>query len=775
MKRLVVYLFIAVLVSACEIIKSKIPIRKPIQAITPTETPLVVAPPVLTMGKLELNKTDFMDQIQYSVGLDTLSATKAIESFVNRKRWIAEAEHRGYDTVQSFKEEYDTYKKIHLAELNFDKNEINRLAEEAYQFYQKEINCSTIYLPISPYASAADTLALYKKMLDLRAYALKNKNFGILAREWSKDFKTKEKQGNLGWMSVFNLIYPLEKVAFNTPVDSISRPIRTKLGYYLIKTNGVRKNSGRVSVKQIYKYLPNDISARDYERAFKSLDSLRKKIKTDSDFNYGVQKYSDDKASKNSNGAMPIFGIGNRMEQVFEEAAFKLDINEVSTPVKTSSGLSVMKLIEKLPPMSKTTFMDSYKREFVSNSRAEHLKSIRINKIKTQYNFIQYKEILDAASSYADERLETRNWTIKGGDFNTFILFSIGKRKVTVNELYKYILERQSFEKWPSTYKYKEIYGLFYDNFLQKTLIEVDENEMLKFQKENLSLLDKTREDLLIGRLKEDVVIRAAMDTAAIHRYFDENSNLFMHRESSQIIRAIFNDDQVYKKFTEIRDKGEPYPLKKGIKPMYFPRNETLLTVENKKTLDKLAGYLKKNSGYIVEVTANCDSREATTVASSRLKAVVDYLVSQGLPITRIQEKNNENKVLVDRFDFVKNQRVTFQFFTKFESDLIKVFNDRNPGSIAVKTESMDRDEFQKTIGLKWQNQSGRTVTNGKTEEYTIKIIRGKKTFREAKYDALSKYQQHLENRFVQSLKNKYTANYNLNELIQLVNELKKP
>ncbi|MFN3551142.1 MAG: peptidylprolyl isomerase [Endomicrobiia bacterium] len=92
-------------------------------------------------------------------------------------------------------------------------------------------------------------------LLSLRAGA----DFSIIAKAKSEDIATKEKGGDLGYITKGMLLPELEEVVFRLKVGEISEPIKTNLGYHIIK---VEDKKGRIEAKfdkqtkeRIYKFL----------------------------------------------------------------------------------------------------------------------------------------------------------------------------------------------------------------------------------------------------------------------------------------------------------------------------------------------------------------------------------------------------------------------------------------------------------------------------------------------------------------------------------------
>ncbi|MEZ4734304.1 MAG: peptidylprolyl isomerase [Caldilineaceae bacterium] len=75
-------------------------------------------------------------------------------------------------------------------------------------------------------------------------------------------------------------------------------------------------------------------------------EELRQRILAGEDFATLAQQYSDDTGSGAEGGDLGWFGAG-RMVAPFEEAAFSLEVDEISEPIKTEFGYHIIEVLEK--------------------------------------------------------------------------------------------------------------------------------------------------------------------------------------------------------------------------------------------------------------------------------------------------------------------------------------------------------------------------------------------------------------------------------------------
>jgi peptidyl-prolyl cis-trans isomerase SurA len=178
--------------------------------------------------------------------IDKRSLDEYVTLFKNFKLKVAEAEAQGIDTTAAFLSELNEYRQ-QLAQPYLETAKNEQLVRDAYDRSKESSEVSAILIAFPKLDRGlipADTLASYKKAMEVWTKANKGADFETLVKDYSDDegSKANERPGYIGWFSPANLIPSLELALCGTPVGVVSPPIRSSVGYYLLKINDRRAN-----------------------------------------------------------------------------------------------------------------------------------------------------------------------------------------------------------------------------------------------------------------------------------------------------------------------------------------------------------------------------------------------------------------------------------------------------------------------------------------------------------------------------------------------------
>jgi foldase protein PrsA len=159
--------------------------------------------------------------------------------------------------------------------------------------------------------------------------------------------------------------------------------------------------------KQLKNYYNNDIKpeirARHILVSSKSkAEDIKKQLDKGADFATLAKKNSTDTATASKGGDLGWFGAGE-MDSDFENAAYKLKVNEISGPVKTSYGYHIIQLTGEK------------KKKPYSEMKKDVVKQYKESKVTTEkIQSVLKKELKAADIKVKDEDLKTTFDTLLG-------------------------------------------------------------------------------------------------------------------------------------------------------------------------------------------------------------------------------------------------------------------------------------------------------------------------------------------------------------------------
>ena len=363
---------------------------------------------IATVGNEVITIDEFISSFQKNNQISKASEKdlqEYLDLYINFRLKVKEGKASQIDTAISFQKEFSAYRKQSAQQYLIDKEISDQLVQEAKERIKHYIRASHIMVTCVPDANPKDTLAAYQKAMEIRSKVLNGEmTFAEAAVLFSDDFsardmvnpETRKKQhgnkGDLGYFTIFSLIYPFENGAYNTPVNSISLPIRSSYGYHIIYVQDKIEALERVSVAQIFVADTLAYKGMMSPEAKSKIEAIQQELNSGVSFEDVVTKYSEDQYSKDNGGVMESFPL-NRRPGDFVKASISLQYNEVSQPVGTIMGWHILKLIEILP----LTMTDDEATYFVRtriprDSRSHLSKDSFIARLKKDYQYTELKK-----------------------------------------------------------------------------------------------------------------------------------------------------------------------------------------------------------------------------------------------------------------------------------------------------------------------------------------------------------------------------------------------
>ncbi len=449
-----------------------------------------------------------------------------IPLYARFKMKVKEAENLKLDTLPNIQSEIGSYKKQLAKSYLTDKEVINKLVKEAYERKKKDVRVSHILISIP--RGASDTEKVFHKVDSIYNAILKGADFTTIAKHVSEDRQSAINGGDVGFFNVLQIVYPFETAAYETPVGKLAKPFRTVYGYHILKKTDERPARGEIQVAQIMINIKESQGVEGAERAKKLADSLYTQLKKGANFEDLVEKYSDDKFSKNTKGVLQTISVGQMVPE-FEDAAFSLNKpGDISSPVKTKFGYHIIKLIQKIPLKPYDSVKTDLEKRIEKDGRIDIAKQQYIDKLKTKLHYKEYPNALTELINKIPDSTLT-NGSFRGNDYKKYTakLFEMDGN-ISFNQA--------DFANYIDSYTKGRIYGgkesalrSLFKNYVDKAINDYQENKLIDENEEYKNLLTEYKDGIIIFDLTEkNVWNKATQDTTGIKTFFENNRNKYM-------------------------------------------------------------------------------------------------------------------------------------------------------------------------------------------------------------------------------------------------------
>jgi peptidyl-prolyl cis-trans isomerase SurA len=479
----------------------------------------------------------------YNKNKTNVKTEKAFRDYLNLyiayRLKIKEAKQRGYDTLPQMVSDLENLRQQILPNYLNDKEAVNKLVEEAFVGSQKDIHLAHLFISFQQ-NGIIDTLAALKKLAAAQEQLKTNPDFSAVAKQYSDDPSAKTNGGDLDWVTVFSLPYALENLAYSTGVGKISQVYKSKAGYHLFKKIAERKSPGRIKALQILIAFPPGADNSEKDAKKRLADSIYKLLQKGDDFGVLASKYSNDIVSGAANGQMQEFGIGE-YDPVFETTVYALQKNAISKPFLTAHGYHIVKVLEKLPPVSKTDAkaMETLRTRVEQNDRMASTKTVLANRILKQSGFKTFSVNNNELWAYSDSIFNSSAPGIPVHLTASSALVKIGQTDFLVSDWISYA---QTFRYKPDGSGIKP-YPQLWDEFVQAMALNYYQSNLEKYNEEFKAQIDEFRDgNLFFEIMQREVWGPAQTDSIALEKFFEKNRSKYYWSQSADAVIFYAND-----------------------------------------------------------------------------------------------------------------------------------------------------------------------------------------------------------------------------------------
>ncbi|MCL1851071.1 MAG: peptidylprolyl isomerase [Bacteroidetes bacterium] len=509
------------------------------------------------VGDESVTATEFLNTFSKNNSLEKATASEVrdyLNLYINFKLKVKDGYDTQIDMTPTFQRELVSYRQQSAKSYLVDKEVTDQLIKEAMERSKEMIRASHILVICPPDASPKDSLAAYHKILDIRRKIIsKSLTFPDAAVLFSDDPSAKDEmgankkiqygnKGDLGYFTVFELIYPFETAAYNTPLGECSLPVRTQFGYHIIWVQDRQPMVSKINISQILLIDSAAHSGNMSPAVKEKLQLIVEELKAGKDFATLAEQYTEDPASKENSGKLdPFNATTSRRPGDYIKQCISLQKGQISDPFPSVIGWHIIKLNELVFPEIKDdekyyNIVSKIQRDSRSSKSVESL----IIKLKKEYNYSDKGKA--AAFKLLLKKLNVDNVLPPATDLMAISgveklkpLASFANQTVTVQDFIQY-LDRS---------KVTNINGKA-DNFLNIQFDNLIKDRILKYEFDNLEnkypeykeLISEYHQGMILFDMNNEKVWSESLkDTVAFEAFYEKN------------------------KFNYLDDKGEPKPL----------------------------------------------------------------------------------------------------------------------------------------------------------------------------------------------------------------------
>lgn len=625
---------------------------------------------LFTYGKTPVSATDFIKAYEKNNVNPDHSAKNIndyLQLYINSRLKIKEAYARGYDTLPQQIEDLSNLRSQILDNYMNDPETLDALVMEAFRRSQKDIHLAHIYIPFTTTNGQPDTVMAVKKINDANTLLKQGKEFSSIAEQFSDDPSVKTNKGDIGYITVFNLPYNFENLAYNTPAGKFSSIYKSKHGYHIFKNLGERKPLGKMRAAQIMLAIPpgaEDVTEKNVARL---ADSLYQRIMAGDDFGKLAATFSNDFISAAANGLMPEFGIG-QFEPEFENKVYNLPAyGPASKPFRTTHGYHIVKKISNKPVITDVndkSNLAEIRKQVQQNDRMEVMQKKIYEKVVKKAGFKKLVYDEKEFTLLSDSLLDFKSPPVKLKMNRQTPVYKLGDHNLTMNDWVNYA----------QTYRYKtdgsgiKSYDLLMNEFKQDFAKEYYRNHLEDFNVEFSRQLQEFRDgNLFFEIMQKEIWGHAQEDSVGLKKYYEANRATYKWDKSADAIIFYCGDENTASQLNSMVKKN-PEAWKNNMASF----GEKVISDSGRYELSQIPAKDKNKlqAGMVTSPVVNEGDHSASFAYILKLYNTTDqrsFAEARGLALNDYQDYLEQQWVnkLRKKYPVVVNQKVLQRLYSK--------------------------------------------------------------------------------------------------------------
>jgi peptidyl-prolyl cis-trans isomerase SurA len=524
---------------------------------TPKQSDIIVA----SFDNHQIKMKEFEDAYVKNVGSveqakkDSLSQLKNfLDLYVKFKMKLRDAEIKGYDQDTVLKNELTDYQRKIGSSYILEKKIVEPWVDTLYNRRKWEYRVS--HIMVTTQQGKRSDSAAYQLAQSVLDSIKQGASFEDMAKKYSDDRFSKDKGGDIFYITAGQVPWQFEDAVYATPVGKVyPEVVKTRFGYHIIKVTEKRARVPKIRASHILAAYTNKKGVSDTAAAKAKIDSVMEQLKNGADFAELAKKYSDDTGTKEKGGDLGFFER-RQMVPAFDEAAFNLKkVGDISGIIQSPFGYHIIKLTGKQEYPSLVQDKDDLKK-ILQKTRYNDLLDSLDAKYEKEYNYHLFDQNLDKIVKATDS-LRVGGTSEKLDEIKELPVYSYASDTVTAGKL----LDRMSSTSDYSNRFYSKV---LFDKAIQKfsndDLLAAASMDLPKTDKDFADLMEDYKNGIYIFKLQDDEVwSKLNPDSTQLYQYYEQNKDKYKWPDRVDAAEIYVKSDSLAKHLYSLLEKGNNF------------------------------------------------------------------------------------------------------------------------------------------------------------------------------------------------------------------------
>lgn len=519
----------------------------------------VPAQVVAEFGKYEITLDEFEHAYAKNVGgwenamkQDMTDYKNFLDLYVKFRMKLRDAQVRAYDKDPDLMNELNDYQRqvgvSYIIEKKINEPGIKQLFDRRIEEFRVS------HIMIRP-----DTLGDEGAKLRAQAILDSIKNgasFEAMAMKYSDDKFSGVNGGDIYYITAGLLPYEFEDPMYTLKSGEIyGEVVKTRFGYHLIKVTERQHRYPKIEASHILIAYQNREGVLDSAAAKSRADSVLAELAAGASFEDLVARYSDDPGSKEKGGDLGYFER-RMMVKEFDEAAFQMEVGQISGLVQTNFGYHIIKLTDKMDTQPFESEYENLKNIF-NKQRFQHEREVLIDSLKKKYDFKIDEKVLNQFVADSDS-LRFGMVHPKFDEISESVLFSYAKKPVTIGAFLELANGNSKITAKPMDNPVEVTNAI---NILaEDMLLEEEAMNLDKTDPEFAQLMNDYRDGIFIFKIQEEEVWnKVKFDSVDVYNYWDSNKAKYTWPDRISFSEIFSTKDSLIQKYYSMLNEGASF------------------------------------------------------------------------------------------------------------------------------------------------------------------------------------------------------------------------